>query len=104
MLHAIMLFKGTNIYQIRYINSRLYESLKKDYAIIRSKARKNKIMSEEQKQKISYSLKGHSVSEETKNKISEKAKIRTRKPFSEEYKQRQSEIMKTKHRWRNKEN
>lgn len=102
MLHAIILFKGSNEHQIRYFNSKLYENVKKDYSIIRSKARKNVSLSEEQKQKISNSLKGHSVSQETRQLISEKAKTRVRKPFSDEFKKRQSEIMKSKHRWLNK--
>ena len=101
MLHAIMLFKGMNNEQPRYINSRLYESLKKDYAIIRSKARKGVSLSEEHKLKISSSMKGHKVSDEAKLIISEKAKTRKRKPFSDEYKKRLSEIMKERHRWKN---
>jgi hypothetical protein len=102
MLHAIMLFKGSNKYQIRYINSRMYETLKTAYSAIRSKARKDQPLSEEQKQKISDTMKGHKLSDETKTKISDKAKTRKRKPFSDEYKQRQSEIMKQRNRWRDK--
>ena len=101
MLHAAMLFKGMNNHQYRYINSKLYESLKKDYAIIMSKSRKGVSLSEEHKQKISSSMRGHKVSDKTKSIISEKAKSRKRKPFSDEYKKRHSEIMKEKHRWKN---
>jgi hypothetical protein len=101
MLHAFVLLKGSNRYQSRYVNSRLYESLKKEYAVIRSEVRTDKPMSAEQKQKISQTMKGHILSSETKMKISEKAKTRVRKPWSDEYKKRHSEIMKEKHRWQN---
>lgn len=101
MLHAIMFFKGMNAHQKRYINSKLYECLKTQYAVIRSKARKGVSLSEEHKQKISSSMKGHKVSDEAKLIISEKAKVRKRKPFSDEYKKRLSEIMKERHRWKN---
>lgn len=99
MLHAIMLFKGTNSYQTRYINSRLYEAIKKDYSEIRSAATKGKPLSTEHRNKISKALQGHIISQETKEIISKKASTRIRKPFSDEYKQRMSEIMKTKNRW-----
>jgi hypothetical protein len=105
MLHALMLMKGSTSKQYRYINARLYETIKKEYSIIRSEATKGKPMSEEQKQKISCKMKGqkgHSISDETRAKISEKAKSRERKPFSDEYKKRHSEIMKQKHRWKEK--
>jgi hypothetical protein len=80
----------------------MYETLKTAYSAIRSKARKDQPLSEEQKQKISDTMKGHKLSDETKTKISDKAKTRKRKPFSDEYKQRQSEIMKQRNRWRDK--
>lgn len=102
MLHAFMLLKGKKSYQYRYINSKLYDSIKKEYSKIRSEARKGVSLSEDHKKKISKSMTGHSTSEETRKLISDKAKIRKRKPFSDEYKKRQSEIMKKNHRWKNK--
>lgn len=102
MLHALMLMKGSNAEQPRYINSKLYESFKREYSIIRSEARKGKTLTEEHKSKISASLKGHTTSEETRQLISEKAKTRKRKPFSDEYKAKMSAIMKERHRWKNK--
>jgi hypothetical protein len=102
MLHALMLMKGSNSQQRRYINSKLYESLKKEYSVLRSEACKGKQLSIEHKQKISASLRGHETSAETRQLISDKAKARKRKPFSEEYKTKMSAIMKERHRWRNK--
>lgn len=94
MLHAIMLMKGSNTFQNRYINSRLYNSLKVEYSIYRKSMTKGIKLTEEHKRKISESLKSHKVSEETKRKISILASQRKRKPFSEEYKRKMSEIMK----------
>lgn len=102
MLHAFMLLKGSNSHQQRYINSRLYENIKRDYAQIRSKARKGKTLSAEHRKKISETLKGHTVSNETRALISAKAKTRKRKPFSDEYKARHSATMKQRHRWKTK--
>lgn len=99
MLHSFMLMKGSNSLQTRYINSKLYESIKKQYSVYQSNKRKNSVMSKEQKQKISNSMKGHFVSEETKQKISKSASSRKRQPFSDEYKKRMSEVMKARHRW-----
>lgn len=53
------------------------------------------------KEKISQSMKGHLISEETKLKISQKAKQRKRKPWSDEYKKKMSQIMSGKPRKRN---
>lgn len=104
MLHAFMLMRGQNKDQERYINSVIYETLKKEYSVIRSENRKGKTLSIEQKKKISESMKKHhienEVSIETKKKISDKAKSRKRNPFSDEYKNKMSEIMKQRHRWK----
>lgn len=99
MLHAFMLLKGSNRYQHRYINSKLYENIKTQYSIVRRNARVGKKLSQEQKEKISKSMKGHTVSHETRNLISKKASERKRKPFSNEYKAKMSAIMKTRNRW-----
>ena len=93
MLHAFILMKG-EYRNNRYVNSRLYNKIKEEYSIIRSINEKGKILTQEHKNKISNSLKGNKLSEETKMKISEKAKNRIRKPFSDEYKQNMSRIMK----------
>ena len=93
MLHAFILMKG-DYKNNRYMNSRLYNKIKEEYSIIRSINEKGKILTQEHKDRISNSMKGNKLSEETKKKISEKAKIRIRKPFTEEYKQNMSRIMK----------
>ena len=103
MLHALMLMKGGNSHQSRYIGSKLYESMKLKYSEVQRQYRLGKKMSSEQKKKISDSMMGHETSQETRNKIAEKAKSRKRAPFSDEYKQRMSEIMKERHRWKNAE-
>jgi len=100
MLHSFMLMKGHNGNQPRYINSSMYERIKVEYAQYRSIIRKGQPMSVQQKLQISKTLKGHAVSMDTRNKISEKAKARIRKPFTEEYKHKMSLIMKEKHRWK----
>lgn len=101
MLHALMLMKGSNSKQKRYINSKLYESMKKEYGVIRGEDRKGKSLTEEHKTKISKSMQGHEIAAETRQLISLKAKLRKRKPFSDEYKAKMSAIMKERNRWRN---
>lgn len=63
---------------------------------------KGKLMSDEQKKKISESLKGKHHSEESKLKMSESKKGKNRKPFSEETKQKMREARKK--YWKNKHN
>lgn len=99
MLHAFMLMKGMNLKQNRYVNSRMYEALKKDYASYSSTKRKGASLSSNHKEKISKSMRGHVVSDETRAIISHKASTRQRKPFSQEYRQRMSNIMKKRNRW-----
>ena len=98
MLHAFMLMKGNSKHQRRYINSKMYEKIKKEYAEIRRANTKGKKLTDEHKSRISESLKGRVMSVEVKEAISKKAKERVRKPFSEEYKLRMSLIMKNKNK------
>ena len=108
LLHAFMLMKGENSSQIRYMNSNLYNHIKEEYAFYISKKYKGRKMSEEQKQKISQTLKssynsGKRVfSEETKQKISIKASTRKRKRFSKEARENISKAMKKYHQNKNK--
>ncbi|QAU05129.1 putative homing endonuclease [Pseudomonas phage Henu5] len=94
MLHAFMLMSGGNDRQHRYINGRLYEAKKSDFA----KAQRDRFSgvpkTEEHKRKISESLKGRTTSEATKKKQSESASKRKRKQFSPEYKEAMSLRMK----------
>ena len=96
MLHAFVLMKGENNNQCRYINSKLYEKIKKEYSEIRQKNITGIKLSKEHKNNISKAMIGRVMSDETKKKLSEKASNRIRKPFSDEYKKKMSEIMKNK--------
>lgn len=85
MLHAFMLMAGSNENQDRYINSRLYDSKKIEFAESQRQRFTGVLKTEEHKQKISKTLTGKVTSEETKQKQSESASRRKRKPFSPEY-------------------
>jgi hypothetical protein len=100
MLHAFMLMRGMHSKQSRYINSKLYQALKADYAILRSKNMKGKKLSSAHKQNISNAMIGRKLSDESKLLISQKASQRKRKPFSDDYKKRMSEIMQQRNRWK----
>ena len=99
MLHAFMLMKGNNADQQRYINSKLFESVRKDFGeMIRNKKLGTK-QSQETKDKIRNTLKSKPspISEEGRKSISEKAKNRIQTPKSEEYRKKMSEAMKLSH-------
>lgn len=85
MLHAFMLMGGANEYQYRYINSRLYNCRKVEFAESQRQRFTGVLKTEEHKQKISQALVGRVTSEETKQKQSESASKRKRNPFSPEY-------------------
>jgi hypothetical protein len=71
-----MLTNGKNSFQQRYkCNSKIYEIVKKEYAIASSELHKNKILSQETKDKISKAHKGKKLSEEHKEKINPKGRI-----------------------------
>lgn len=97
MLHAFMLMKGENQHQLRYY-SVSYQRIKIEYSILMSRKRKGVALTADHKLKISQSCIGRKFTEETKAIISMKAKTRKRKPWSDEYRQKMSEIMKIKHR------
>ena len=86
MLHAFMLMAGSNESQDRYINSRLYDSKKVEFAESQRQRFTGVLKTEEHRLKISQSLTGRTTSEATKQKQSESASKRKRKPFSPEYK------------------
>lgn len=93
MLHAFMLMSGGNGHQKRYINGRLYEAKKAEFSKAQSDRFSGVPKTEDHKQKISKSLTGRVTSEATKQKQSESASNRKRKPFSQEYKDAMSERM-----------
>ncbi len=94
MIHAAIGMKRARDYQDRYINSRLYEIIRKEYSSISSIRNKGKIASAETRAKMSIASKGRSKSEETKLKMSLAAKGKPKGPKSEEDKRKISETMK----------
>jgi len=99
MLHAFMLMKGQNDQQQRYINSKMFQLIKKEFGeMIRNKKIGTK-QTQETKNKIRNAIKGKPspISEAGRKSISEKAKARIQKPKSEEYKKNMSEAMKLSH-------
>lgn len=99
MLHAFMLMKGQNDQQNRYMNSKIFNSIKKEFGeMIRNKKLGTK-QTQETKNKIRNSIKGKPspISEAGRKSISEKAKARIQKPRHEEYKKTMSEAMKLSH-------
>lgn len=71
-----MLTNGKNSFQQRYkCNSRIYNIVKKEYALATSELHKGKILSQETKNKISESHKGKKLSEEHKQKINPAGRI-----------------------------
>ena len=99
MLHAFMLMKGKTDKQQRYMNSRLFNCIKKEFGeLIRNKKLGSK-HTQETKDKIRNTLKSmpSPISAEGRKSISEKAKSRIQKPKSDEYKKTMSEAMKLSH-------
>jgi len=105
MLHAIMLMKGANKLQQRYVSSTMYERLKKEYASYMSQRRSSVALEKEQKASIANSMRLYHRSKSVEDrattgaKISVKAKQRKRKPWPPEYRAAMSDIMKTRHRY-----
>ena len=93
MLHAFMLMKGKTDKQHRYVNSRLFDSIKIEFG----EMLRNKKL--ETKDKIRDTLKSmpSPITAAGRKSISEKAKSRIQKPRSEEYKKTMSEAMKLSH-------
>ena len=94
MVYAAIGMKRSRTYQERYVNSRLYETLKKEYSIISSQRNKGKTASSETRAKMSLASKGRPKSEETKLKMSLASKGKPKGPMSEKQKQKRSNKMK----------
>lgn len=90
MIHAAIGMKRCRKYQNRYINSRLYESIKQEYAEIARQRNKGKSPSVETRNKMSLAGKGKPKSEETKLKMSISAKGKSKGPMSDEEKLKRS--------------
>jgi hypothetical protein len=94
MIHAAIGMKRARAYQDRYINSRLYETVRKEFALISSQRNKGKTVTVETRAKMSLASKGRSKSEETKLKMSAAAKGKPKGPMSNEQKLKRSNTLK----------
>jgi hypothetical protein len=93
MYHAFNKMKPNKSLNLRYFNSRLFASIKEDYAKIISKLHKGKIVSKETRQKLANRKIGTKHSEESKEKMSKSQKG---KSFSEETREKISKARKGK--------
>ena len=99
MLHAFMLMKGKTDKQHRYMNSRLFDSIKIEFGeMLRNKKLGTK-HTQRTKDKIRDTLKSmpSPITAAGRKSISEKAKSRIQKPKSDEYKKIMSDAMKLSH-------
>lgn len=96
MIHAAIGMKRARSYQDCYINSRLYEKVKSEFAIISSLKNKGRIPSADTRQKMSDSGKGRPKSEEHKKKIAEANKGKIKGEMSAENKIKISNSLKGK--------
>lgn len=94
MIHAAIGMKRARNYQARYINSRLYEHIKKEFAVISRQRNKGKILSDETRAKMSSAAKGKPKTEETRAKMSTAAKGKSKGPMSNEEKLKRSLALK----------
>lgn len=94
MIHAAIGMKRSRNYQNRYVNSRLYESIKKEFAEISRERNTGKKHSEETRKKMSLAGLGKPKSETHAKNISLALTGKKRKPMSEETKEKLSEINK----------
>jgi len=94
MIHAAIGMKRSRKYQIRYINSRLYEQIKKEFAEISRERNKGKTISAETRAKMSAAAKGKLKTEETRAKMSAAAKGKSKGPMSDEEKLKRSFALK----------
>ena len=93
MIHAAIGMKRSRKYQDRYINARLYESVRKEFATLASIRNKGKTLSKETRTKMSIAGKGRLKSEDHKNKISEANKGKSKGPMSDVVKKKIAESM-----------
>jgi hypothetical protein len=96
MIHAAIGMKRSRSYQQRYINSRLYESIRKEFAVLSSIRNTGKIMSVESKSKMSMASKGKKKTKEHAANISAKLKGKPKGPMSDEQKLKRSNKLKGK--------
>jgi len=90
MIHAAIGMKRKRSYQDRYINSRLYETVRKEFATISSVRNKGKTLSDATRAKMSAAGKGKHKSDETKLKMSVAASGKLKGPMSDKTKNKLS--------------
>lgn len=90
MIHAAIGMKRKRSYQDRYMNSRLYETVRKEFATISSVRNKGKTLSDKTRAKMSAAGKGRPKSDETKLKMSMAASGKLKRPMSDETKNKLS--------------
>ena len=96
MVHAAIGMKRARKYQQRYINSRLYEIVKKEFAQISRERNAGKSLSIETRTKMSLAGKGKKKPNGFGEKISAALKGKPKGPMSEELKQQISSKLKGK--------
>lgn len=94
MINAAIGMKRSRKYQHRYVNARLYETIKKEYAIMSSIRNTGTKMSAETKQKMSLASKGKSKTIEHAKHISEGLTGIVRGPMSDAGKLKRSMTLK----------
>jgi hypothetical protein len=94
MTHAAVGMKRSRSYQYRYINNRLYESIKKEYALISSERNRGKTASIETRAKMSLASKGKPKTKEHSQNISKGLKGKPKLPMPDVTKQKISSTSK----------
>lgn len=94
MLHAAIGMRRARAYQDRYINSRLYDTIRKAYGKLSSERNKGKKASEEARKKMSESRRGKKKPDGFGEKISAALKGKPKGPMSEEEKLKRSNTQK----------
>lgn len=100
MMHAAIGMKRSRSYQERYINNRMYETLKKEYSAISSQRNKGKLASPETRKKMSAARKGKKKPVGFGEKISKALKGKPKPPMADSVKEQISNKLKgrTSHR------
>lgn len=94
MIHAAIGMKRARKYQDRYINSRLYENIKKEYANISRIRNTGRVATAETRSKMSIASKGKQKTAEHAANISKGSKGKPKKPMPEALKKQISEKLK----------
>lgn len=90
MIHAAVGMKRARTYQDRYINGRLYEAIKQEYAKIAQQRNIGKSPSAETRAKMSIAARGRSKTDAHKEKISIANRGKTKGPMRDEEKLKRS--------------